>query len=120
MDKKLIEELKEKLESEKKSLQKELEKFATKDPSLKDNWNAKYPNREDRYKDEEANEVEDYDNLLPVEYGLELKLKDVNTALEKIDNGKYGTCENCGEKIEEERLKAVPEAKLCMKCNNNK
>jgi DnaK suppressor protein len=40
--------------------------------------------------------------------------------LEKIKNGTYGTCENCGQKIEEARLRANPEAKLCLKCNDNK
>lgn len=120
MDKKLIEELKEKLETEKKSILKELESFASKDPNLKHNWDTKYPNREEGDKEEEADEVQEYDNKLSLEYSLELKLKDVDLALERIKDGTYGTCENCGEKIEEERLKAVPEAKLCMKCNNKK
>jgi len=117
MNKELIEKLKQVLETEKKSLEKELQSFARKDDIPKGDWETKYPNREDRYKDEEANEVEDYDNLLPVEYGLELKLKDVNTALEKIAQGKYGICENCGKEITEERLLACPEAKTCLKCN---
>jgi len=36
--------------------------------------------------------------------------------LEKIKKGKYGICEKCGKKIPEERLKAFPEARFCMKC----
>lgn len=118
MDKKLIEELKEQLETQKQSIQKELESFAVQDKNLKNNWDAKYPNREDGDKEEEADEVQEYDNALSLEHSLESKLKDVDAALEKIARGKYGTCENCGEKIERERLKAVPEAKLCVKCNN--
>jgi DnaK suppressor protein len=117
MDKKLIEELKKKLEAEKKSLQKELESFATEDKNLKHNWDAKYPNREDGDKDEEADEVQEYDNMLSLEHSLELKLKDVNEALEKTEKGEYGKCEKCGKEIEEERLKAVPEAKFCMEHN---
>jgi RNA polymerase-binding transcription factor DksA len=118
MNQELIETMKHNLELQKKSLQKELESFANEDPKLKHNWDTRYPNREDGDKDEEADEVQEYDNALSLEYSLELKLKDVNIALEKITDGKYGICENCGEEIEEERLKAVPEAKLCMKCNN--
>jgi len=118
MDKKLVEELKEKLESEKKSIQKELESFATEDPNLKHNWDTKYSNREDGDKDEEADEVQEYDNKLSLEYSLELKLKDVNIALEKIEKGTYGTCEKCGKEIDEERLKAIPEARFCMKHNS--
>ena len=117
MEKKLIEELKEKLEVQKKSIQKELESFATEDPNLKHNWETKYPNREDGDKDEEADEVQEYDNKLSLEYSLELKLKDINNALEKIKIGTYGICEKCGKKITEERLLACPEAKTCLNCH---
>ena len=61
-----------------------MESFASEDPNLKHNWDAKYPNREDGDKDEEADEVQEYDNEISLEYSLELKLKDVNMALEKI------------------------------------
>lgn len=116
MDQKLIDELKEKLEAEKKNIQKELESFASEDPNLKHNWDARYPNREDGDKDDEADEVQEYDNMLALEHSLELKLKDVKNALEKIENGTYGICEKCGKKINEERLLACPEAKTCLKC----
>lgn len=117
MDKKLIDELKEKLETQKKSIKEELESFAEEDPNLKHNWDAKFPNREDADKDESADDAQEYDNMLSLEHSLELKLKDVNVALEKIKEGKYGICEKCGKEIEEERLKAVPEARFHMKCN---
>jgi RNA polymerase-binding transcription factor DksA len=116
MDKKLIDELKVRLEEQRNSLKKELESFATEDKNLKHNWDAKYPNREDGDKDEEADEVQEYDNALSLEYSLELKLKDVNMALEKIEQGKYGICENCGKEIDRERLLACPEAKTCLRC----
>lgn len=38
----------------------------------------------------------------------------VNEALSRIENGTYGECEVCGKTIQEERLKAVPYATLCM------
>jgi len=117
MEKKLIDELKGKLELQKKSIQKELESFATEDPNLKHNWDAKFPNREDADKDESADDAQEYDNALSLEHTLELKLKDVNNALEKIAQGTYGTCEVCGKRITEERLLACPEAKTCLKCN---
>lgn len=120
MNKELTEKLKVKLEEQKKSIQKELESFATQDPNLKHNWDAKYPNREDSDKDEEADDAQEYDNALSLEYTLELKLRDAELALEKIQKGTYGICENCGKEIERERLQAVPEARLCLKCNNEK
>ena len=116
MDKKFIDELKEKLEAGRDSLQKELGNFAKKDNLPKGDWETKYPNRENGSMEEEADEVQEYDNLLSLEHSLELKLKDVNRALEKIAEGKYGICEKCGKEIGEERLKACPEAKTCLKC----
>lgn len=108
------------MEAQRDSAKKELESFATKDPNLKHNWDARYPNREDGDKEEEADEVQEYENALSLEHSLELKLKDTNVALTKIAEGNYGICEKCGKEIEEERLEAAPEAKLCMKCNNGK
>ena len=117
MEKKLTEELKKKLETEKASIQKELESFADEDPDLKHNWDTRYPKREDDDKEEAADDVQEYDNKLSLEYSMELKLKDVNNALDKIKNKTYGICENCGKQIETERLKAAPEARFCMKDN---
>jgi len=120
MNQELIKNLKQSLESNKISIQKELGSFAKEDKTLKHNWDTKYPNREDGDKDEEADEVQEYDNKLSLEYSLELKLKDVNMALEKMEKGGYGICEKCGKKIDEERLLACPEAKTCLKCNGKK
>ena len=41
------------------------------------------------------------------------KIKD---ALERIENGTFGICEECGEEISEERLKARPVTTLCIDC----
>ena len=118
MDKKLIEELKQKLQNQKANLEKELESFAVEDKNVKGNWDAKPLNNEDTDMEEKADEMQEYDNLLSLEHSLELRLKDVNAALEKIGKNQYGNCEKCGKEIEPERLSACPEAKLCMKCNN--
>ena len=40
----------------------------------------------------------------------------IKTALEKLDEGDFGICEECGEEISEERLKARPMAALCIVC----
>lgn len=116
IDKKFIEEIKEKLEAGRNSLQKELESFAKKDDVPKGDWETKYPNRENGSMEEEADEMQEYDNLLSLEHSLELKLRDVNRALEKIAEGKYGICEKCGKEIGGERLKACPEARTCLRC----
>jgi len=43
-------------------------------------------------------------------------LKEVVTALQKIDGGTFGTCERCGEPIVEKRLEALPFARYCIDC----
>ena len=116
MDKKIIEKLKQKLEEQKESLTKELESFAKKDDVPKGDWETKYPNRENGTMEEEADEIQEYDNKLSVEHSLEVKLKNVNLALEKIAKGDYGKCEKCGKEIEEERLEAAPEARTHLEC----
>lgn len=43
-------------------------------------------------------------------------LKEVATALKKIDEGSFGACERCGEPIAEKRLEALPFARYCIDC----
>ena len=43
-------------------------------------------------------------------------MKKIKTALEKLEDGDFGICEECGKKISEERLKARPMAVLCIRC----
>ncbi|MBU1136817.1 TraR/DksA C4-type zinc finger protein [Patescibacteria group bacterium] len=122
MDKKLEKQLKEKLEAEKKRLTNDLGSFARKDPKIKRNWITRFPflglNRS--HPDENAEEIEEYENLLPVEYVLEIRLKNIEEALEKIEKGTYGKCEACGKEIEIKRLKVISEAKLCLACGKKK
>ena len=40
----------------------------------------------------------------------------INAALFRIKQGTYGKCLLCGEAIENERLKAIPYAENCLKC----
>ena len=43
-------------------------------------------------------------------------LGDIDDALAKIDAGTYGVCEQCGKPIGEDRLEAMPAARLCITC----
>jgi RNA polymerase-binding protein DksA len=43
-------------------------------------------------------------------------LQQVEHALERIDDGTYGVCEQCGKPIGKMRLMAFPRATLCMPC----
>ncbi len=119
MNKQIEEQFKEKLEKEKEALEKELLAFAKEDEKVKGDWGARYPKfgEGDGGIEEEADEVQEYEKLVSLEHSLELRLKDINSALEKIEKGKYGVCEKCGKEISVERLNICPEAKLCKNCN---
>lgn len=43
-------------------------------------------------------------------------IKAINDALKRMDDGSYGICEECGDKINLERLKIIPFVKLCVSC----
>ncbi len=43
-------------------------------------------------------------------------LLDIDDTLTKLDADNYGQCESCGDDIAEDRLVAMPAARLCMSC----
>ncbi len=43
-------------------------------------------------------------------------IKKVKEALQRIEDGTYGLCEECGEEISLSRLKARPVTRLCINC----
>jgi RNA polymerase-binding transcription factor DksA len=45
-----------------------------------------------------------------------MELRDVETALRKLDLGTYGVCSSCKAAIAAARLEAYPTAKRCLKC----
>ncbi len=123
MDKDVLQKLKEKLRQDKQELEEKLKTFATKDKKLKGDWDTNFPQYSEGGSssalDIAADEVEEYSNLLPVEHILEIRLENVNSALKKIQIGKYGLCEKCGKEISLERLEVSPEAKLCINCKKS-
>jgi len=47
-------------------------------------------------------------------------LFELGNALKKIDDGTYGICEDCKLPIAKSRLKAIPYARLCVKCQEKR
>jgi DnaK suppressor protein len=45
-------------------------------------------------------------------------LQSIDAALDRIDDGDYGKCANCGQPIQEKRLEAVPWARHCIRCQD--
>ncbi len=51
---------------------------------------------------------------------IDKRLVEIKKALTRIKIGKYGTCQECGEMIDTDRLTVKPEATLCIKCERKK
>jgi DnaK suppressor protein len=43
-------------------------------------------------------------------------IEQIDGALKRIEEGRFGQCEECGVKIPKPRLEAIPYAALCVKC----
>ncbi len=65
---------------------------------------------------EQAIETENDEVLDALDAGIRAEMSQIERTLERIDAGDYGICIDCGEKIPEKRLLAVPEAIRCVFC----
>lgn len=66
--------------------------------------------------DENAAEVADYAANQSIEQDLGNLLRDVNSALKRIEEGTYGICKYCKKPIEEKRLLARATSSACVEC----
>ncbi len=61
-------------------------------------------------------EVYEREKLMAIIRTLEEKLTSIDYAQKALEQGVYGICERCGNEIGSERLKAIPDTTLCVKC----
>ncbi|MFA5127712.1 MAG: TraR/DksA C4-type zinc finger protein [Patescibacteria group bacterium] len=113
--KEFLDKIKNLLQEQKTKLESELGKFTKKSAHVSDDFDTQFPEYGDK-EDENAAEVAEYINNLPVEEGLEKTLRDVNKSLERIKKGTYGTCKYCKKPIEEKRLLVRPTSSACVEC----
>ena len=66
-------------------------------------------------RDEVADSIEAFEDNAGILKQLEIRYNEIKDALVRIESGKYGDCEVCGEKVEETRLEANPAARTCIK-----
>lgn len=65
---------------------------------------------------EQATETENDGVLDEIHHEAKAELKLVVTALQRIETGLYGNCEECDEPIKAERLLALPYTARCINC----
>jgi DnaK suppressor protein len=115
IDPKTLEELKQALLKEKEELEKNLARIARPINKERGDYETSF-NKLGDDQDENATEVEEYSDNLPIEEALENKLQDILAALSEMENETYGICKNCQQEISIERLRANPSARTCISC----
>lgn len=110
-----IQTLKSKLLEERAQLEKELGDLGIMDPETGDWGVVGEPDGEEADKNDMGDRDEEFATKANTLGQLELRYKDIKSALEKIErnDGSYGKCEMSGEMIEEDRLAVNPSAKTC-------
>jgi DnaK suppressor protein len=63
-----------------------------------------------------ASNLVDDEIVMSIAQGEAREIEEIDNALNQIKKGKYGVCENCGRKINKQRLMAIPFVSLCLKC----
>jgi len=110
LSKEKVEDYRKKLEAEKSRLMEEIKK---------DERPEDFGDDVDSF-DEEADEAEEYANKLSMSQAVKDRVNEIDSALNKIETGSYGLCENCGKEISEELLSVAPESRLCENCKKAK
>lgn len=101
-----INEYKDKLLEEKKSIEEQLEEIKE---------DLDFGDDVDSF-DEETDESEAFSNYVGIKRSLDNRLLDVEDAIKRIEGGKYGTCKKCGQDISTDVLEANPASDLCKEC----
>lgn len=65
---------------------------------------------------EQATQSENDDVLAALENEAQHMVMQIDAALTRIDEGRYGICKKCGTQIPQERLNVAPFADLCIGC----
>jgi len=106
-----MKELRKRLESERTRVDEELKQLESSGNSDERREGSPFGKRE-----EEATETLELEKRLALENRLREQLGQIDHALKKFENGKFGICEACGKPIAPARLEALPQAKLCIEC----
>ena len=110
------EQYKEKLEAEKAKLEVEMGSVGQRNPRVPGDWES-VPSETGTEADlaDQADVVMSRESNTAILADLEARYDTILAALSRIDKNTYGTCEVCGEAVEEARLGADPAATTCIK-----
>ncbi len=103
----------------------EMQTVRTKLESRRRDLLAVLDNREDLYIERQADSIDDIINATNRDFAVmqinrnARSLRDIDAAIERMNDGTYGMCGDCEEPISPRRLAAIPWATLCVRCQEN-
>ena len=106
-----MEDIKQKLQEEKEQILAELRAQAV---SSKDNSRKDVGDEVDSSVDEQEREL----SLLLRDRDRD-RLESIEEAIQRMQTGDYGYCEECGDSIPKKRLMAMPLARMCVNCQQD-
>lgn len=106
-DKEFLDKMKTKLLEMKAELEKKLNKHGSINPEDPTDYEADYVDLGDE-EDDNVHEIENYEVDKNLEESWEKELRDVESALKRIEDGVYGICKYTGKPIDKKRLEARP------------
>jgi DnaK suppressor protein len=115
MDQQTVDRLRERLETERGEVRRQLDDLGAR----RDAEGIEDPELEQGFADA-GQAAAERASLLTLVRSLRDTLADVEQALARMDAGTYGRCERCGQPIGDERLEALPAARLCMSCKRQR
>ena len=106
-----IKTIKAELLARKKQILKDLEDISSDDK----NGKVKFPEYGDK-SDENAQEISEFSTNLATDKVLQGTLKDIDAAIQRIEDNTYGICKYCKQPIGKKRMLARPVASACVPC----
>jgi RNA polymerase-binding transcription factor len=100
------------LEQERTSLRNDIETLAIDNQAQQDDYGI------GNHAADDATEVFTRERNLALRSNTQDLLAQVETALQRLEEGTYGICARCGQEIAPERLEALPYASYCIKCQS--
>lgn len=67
---------------------------------------------------DDGSDVTEQERLTTISADLQDVLRQIDGAVERMDNGGYGLCQRCGQPINPERLEAFPYVASCIDCQS--
>lgn len=98
-----------------KALRVNKKKISTEDP-----FNDKQRTLDNASPDTEAEEQYGHARVIAIKEELNRKANQIQKALKRVKQGKYGICEDCEKMIDTDRLAIFPEATMCVTCEKKR